>query len=296
MKTNRIKISTLRSLIESIINEEYVLNEYINNDMISLRDYLSMPIETKMEYLPHEYSYFFNDFLEEMGYEFEMPKEKVKSDYMDEPDEEVNMFEYDDELITYLERNDKITYNDFARYLYDKIESNTLPIPERELPAWTYFDRPILVKNQWLIHFTNDAQDIARDGFKYGVNDMTKLGLTTHFGEFEKKYGGYNFAFLLSDFERYGKSSYGSWTRSYKYGNEAVIFNASGIKVWHKGDEEYQVIFFGNTAKNIIPITRGSNKKFGVYDKKGKLLYENDKLENVVNWIVNNYNQYRKVL
>lgn len=118
---------------------------------------------------------------------------------------------------------------------------------------------------------------------------MEKLGLTCHLSEFEKKYGGYNFAYTLSDFPKYAKKSGG-----YKYGSEAVVFNASGIKVWHYGDEEPQVIFYGNTAKNIIPITSGENTEFAIYSKDNKILYENDDLKNVVYWLIKNFNQYRK--
>jgi hypothetical protein len=204
------------------------------------------------------------------------------------------MFDSEMELVTWLESNNKELYNQFADYLYEKIKNSTLPINDSDYPAWSYFDdSPELIKNQWLIHFTDDADSIVREGFKYGVDDMTKLGLTTHLGEFDKKYGGYNFAYLLSDFPRYGRRSY-VHGGGYKYGKEAVVFNASGIKLWHYGDEEPQVIFYGNTAKNIIPITKGENTDWSIRDKNGRILFENDKLERVVDWLVDNYSQYRK--
>lgn len=287
--------------ILKIIKEEYnLIKEYITNNEIYLKDYLSMSEERKKEYLPHEYYYFFNDFLIETDTDFEMPKETQPSLYKDEPDEEVDMFDDNDiEFIFWLESNNKELYNEFADYLYDKITNNTLDIPDSEYPAWSFFDvSPQLIKNQWLVHFTKDAESIANNGFKYGVDEMDKLGLTTQLGEFEKKYGGYNFAYTLNDFEKYGASSYGNWTKSgYKYGNEVILFRASGIKVWHYGDNESQVIFYGNTATNFIPITEGENEKWGVFNQKNyNLLFENDDLETVVFWVVNNYDQYRKVL
>ena len=280
----------IKIAVKKYLNEEQMLNEYITNNEIYLRDYLSMSEERKMAYLPHEYYYFFQDFIIETDSEFEQPKETVKSDYQDEVDVEVDMFDNELELMTWLENNDKKTYNDFAKYLYDKIMDSTLPINDSEYPAWAYFsDNPELIKNQWLIHFTDNANDIAKEGFKYGIDEMEKLGLTCHLSEFEKKYGGYNFAYTLSDFPKYAKKSSG-----YKYGKEAVVFNASGIKVWHYGDEEPQVIFYGNTAKNIIPITSGENAEFAIYSKDNKILYENDDLKNVVYWLIKNFNQYRK--
>lgn len=260
--------------------------------MVYLKDYLSMSKEQKMAYLPHEYNYFFEDFLIETQTEFIPPKEIKQSNYLDQPEEEMDMFDNTIELITWLEYNNKTIYNKFAEYLYDKIINIELPIPDADYPAWSYFDKPELIKNQWLIHFTNDnAQTIAQEGFKYGVDDMTKLGLTTHLGEFDKKYGGYNFAYTLKDFPKYYKSFH-----NYTYGNQAVIFNASGLKTYHHGDQEPQVIFYGNTAKNIIPLIRGNEKEWAVYSKNGKQLYEEDNLELVVNWITKNYAQYKNQL
>lgn len=275
------------------INEyiDKLLKEYITNDVISLKNYFSMTKEQKMDYLPHEYYYFFNDFLIEEDIDFERPKDTSTIDVDDEPIEE----EYDDlELIYWVEKNNKQLFNDFGEYLYNKISDNELPIPEEEYPAWAYFDdNPTILKNQWLIHFTNDADGISKEGFKYGVDDMTKLGLTTRLGEFEKKYGGYNFAYTINDFPKYYQRCY-TKGGGCKYGNEAVVFNASGIKLWHHGDGEPQVIFYGNTARNIIPITSGENNDYAIYSKDGKLLYENDDIIKVVNWLIKNYRQYSK--
>lgn len=279
--------------IQDYLKEHTILNEYITNDEIYLRDYLSMSKASKMNYLPYDYFYFFNDFLDETDYEFNSPKEMRPGNYVDAPEEEVDTFEENCELMSWLEHNDRDTYNAYAEYLYNKINNNTLPINDSEYPAWSYFDdKPTLIKNQWLIHFTDDADDIAKDGFRFGVDDMTKLGLTTHLGEFDKKYGGYNFAYLIHDFQRYAKGNY--YRGKYKYGKEAVVFNASGIKVWHYGDEEPQVIFYGNTARNIIPITSGENYDYAIYGKNGRVLFENNDLESVVYWLTDNYVQYRK--
>lgn len=288
---------SLRKYIRRIIEESF-LNEFITKDEVYLKDYFSMPENVRKEYLPHEYYYLFDDFLAETGIDFTRPKETVQSNYADEDTEEVDMFDNDAELMNWLEGNNREVYDAFANYLYDKIINNNLPIPDSEYPAWSYFDdNPKVVKNQWLIHFTNDADGIAREGFKYGVDDMTKLGLTTHLSDFEKKYGGYNFAYLLKDFMRYGKGDWRSNRRGFKYGSEAVLFRASGIELWHHGDQEPQVIFYGKTATNIIPITNGEQYNWAVRNNKnGRIFFESDDLENVVKWIVKNYDQYRKYL
>ena len=279
--------------ISEYLNEGQILKEYVTRDIVYLTDYFKIPDSKKIEYLPHEHPYFFRDFLEETGTDFEEPTEKQRSKSTDVWGEDIDMFEDDIELIIWLEKNNKELYIEFGKYLLKKIKNNELPIPDEDYPAWSFFDgTPELIKNQWLIHFTKDAYGIAENGFKYGVDDMSKLGLTTRLSEFDKKYGGYNFAYTLGDFERYARS--GSYGDKYKYGGEAVVFNASGIKVWHYGDGEPQVIFYGNTAKNIIPIRFNYDDDFYVQSKKGRVLYKNEKLPKVVDWIKNNYQQYRK--
>ena len=167
------------------------------------------------------------------------------------------------------------------------------------LPSFLFMDYDSMVKNQWLIHFTDDAHSISSNGFTQGVDDHMALGLTTHFDNSSKQHGGYNFAYLLSDFMSYGASSRnhsGGW----KYGNECVVFRASGIKVWHHGDEEPQVIFYGNTATDIVPLTMGEYQSGEDEYTDGwctpEDYYCHEDLEKVVDWVVNNFGQYRKHL
>ena len=274
----RFMLDTLnenKTLIKTLLRES-LLNEFIGQDMVSLKKYFSMTDEQKKAYLPHEYPYEFDTFLYEEG---------LESNIKGEP--------YEISDILYSENSE--LYNKFAQWLYDGIENHTLNVPDADYPAWSYFDSsPKLIKNQWLIHFTDDAENIARQGFKYGVDEIDKLALTTHLGEFEKKYGGYNFAYDVERYARYAHSNHG---RGFKYGKEAVIFRASGIELWHHGDEEPQVIFYGNTASSIIPITEGEEHQWAVKSvKSGRSLYESDDFDDVVIWVIRNFVQYRKHL
>jgi hypothetical protein len=276
----------LLKILAEVKNETTQIKEYITSDMLYVKDYFTMSPKKKMEYLPEEYYSFFDDFIIETDTDFEYPKV-----YDEEDGEESNRFEDSYDLVQWLRTNDRNVYEKFGKYLYDKIQYNEMPIPDQDYPAWTYFDDSVkLIKNQWLIHFTNDAEGIERSGFKYGVNDITKLGLTLHLGDFEKEYGGYNFAFTLDKFLK----SRLRWSDEFKYGKEAVLFRASGIEAWHIGDEEYQVLFYGNTAKNIVAVTEGNEKRWGIRGKSGRVLFEDDDLDVVVTWFVKNYDQYRK--
>lgn len=282
-----------------IISEEQFnqLSEYMSNDMVSLNRYLSQSEEEKKAYLPQQFPYFFDEFMsnEDPYMDFVKPRNYKYVDVDGNTIDDGEMEGYD--LIEWIDKNNHELYDKYADWLYAQIQYNELDVPYSEYPAWAYFDKPSIVKNQWLIHFTNEPDDIALNGFKYGVDDMEKLGLTTHLGEFDKKYGGYNFAYLLKDFNSYGRAGHGSRGGEYKYGKEAVIFRASGIKVYHYGDEEPQVIFYGNTATNIIPVKVGENANWAVYNNKtGRVIVESDDLEKIAYWIEKNYPQYHKTL
>lgn len=260
------------------INEVFMdksLNEYINSDELSFKKYLEQSDEDKMKSLPYEFGHLLSGFLEEKGVSLE----------------DSERYEHEIEI---LEKEHPEIYEEFSKWLLDGVKNYSLPILDADYPAWSFFDdSPEIVKNQWMIHFTDEADSIAIEGFKYGVDEFSKLGLTTMLGDVDKEYGGFNFAYLIDDFNRYATSR----GQGYKYGSEAVVFRASGIKTWHYSDEEPQVVFFGNTATNIIPITRGEDSEWAVRDVKSwDVLYEDDDLQKVVFWIANNYDQYRKRL
>lgn len=266
----KIKTKELERLIESI------LKEYITKDMVTLKHYLSLSDDEKKDYLPEEYPYFIVDFMRDNNIRIG----QENNDLMDY------------EIVDWLRTNKPDVHKAYAEYLFSKIKYHKLDVPDSEYPAWSFFEKPRLIKNQWLIHFTNDAEQISREGFIYGVNELTKLGLTTHLSEFEKKYGGYNFAYTLNSFVKYATARRGV----YKYGEEAVLFRASGIESWHYADEEPQVIFYGDTAKNIIPLTRSGSDWVITNKNNGEIILETDNLEKITNWITTNYDQYRNVL
>jgi hypothetical protein len=166
------------------------------------------------------------------------------------------------------------------------------------MPSWIFLKKPELVKNQWLVHGTteDDVDSIKRQGFIKGVKDFKKLGLTTFWdGESaQKSAGGYNFAFTVSDFDEYGMDSgepvYGDGT--------ILVFRASGIRSYHISDSQWQTIFNGKTATDIVPIYSMMGS-YVIYSQDGKKLFMTSaqgKSEAIdaVNWVVDNYDQYRK--
>ena len=163
----------------------------------------------------------------------------------------------------------------------------------------------------WLVHFTDKPDNIATKGFTIGMSDPDKLGLTTYFhsDSFDKAHGGYNFAFIADSKDAKNASTGHGYQP--KYGNHAVMFQNSGIHVYHYADEENQIIFWGPDVKprDIVVLHNNSGdwevmaRTFYYKDKTpsfDKVLYKGGKegsnFEQCVDWVMNNFQQYRKAL
>lgn len=146
-------------------------------------------------------------------------------------------------------------------------------------------DKNLLKRTTWLIHFSDDAYDISLEGFKIGQDNMDLLAFSDQnsFG-----FPGFNFAFDAS--ERY-------FLGGAKYGTDFVMFQNSGVKAYHVGDAEQQVMFYGPDVnpKDIIYV-KGYKGTYEVMDKNSDRTLYRDDLKQVVNWIKNNHFQYRKQL
>ena len=153
-----------------------------------------------------------------------------------------------------------------------------------DLPTWMSCDFIRVVKNEWCIHFGSDSMSIAREGFTGGTDDINSIAYTNagHYKASE----GYNFAYLLG--ERNVDNN--------EYGDEAVIFRTSGVEIYHYGDEENQVVFWGPNVKSFIPIRYDSNTygQWVVLGKNDQVLKAADFPSEIAEWAVDNLPQYRK--
>ena len=170
------------------------------------------------------------------------------------------------------------------------------------MPTWAHMDlrssKP-LPNTTWLIHFTDDPMGIVHQGFRYGVDEMDRLGLTTYFDNdgMSKKHGGYNFAFTANSREAVRAA------HDHKYGRHAVLFQSSGVHAYHHGDEENQIIFWGKDVNpgNIIPIMNvdGDWAVPGVSAWRGDQtrdhVFSGD-FNRAVAWVVKNFAQYKRVI
>jgi hypothetical protein len=150
----------------------------------------------------------------------------------------------------------------------------------------------LIPRTTWLIHFSDNAREISLYGFKYGMDEMDKLGLTTWFSDEAKKHGGYNFAYDAN----YRNADSGS-----KYGREAVMFMNSGVKCDHHGDQEEQIVFWGADVdpRDIVFIANdgGTWKVINKNQNRGlRPLFVNDDMSVVIQWVQANFAQYRRAM
>lgn len=139
----------------------------------------------------------------------------------------------------------------------------------------------------WNVHFTNDANGIASNGFAYGHPELHGLHLTTHKRDaYRTREPGYNFAFPARSRDAYNAEREG------KYGDEAVLFYSGGADVYHHGDEENQRIFWGKNVdpRMIFPIYRDDERGgWVVYDAYDRPLVHRQKYDDIVRWVQTNY-------
>lgn len=156
----------------------------------------------------------------------------------------------------------------------------------------------LLPRNTWLIHFSNNAESIAYNGFKYGIDQMDQLGLTTYKSDSEKAYGGYNFAFTAGGrYSRYAAAQG-------KYGRDAVMFQNSGVMAFHSGDEEEQIMFHGTDVdpRNIVLIKNDPYEGWQVMSARQKNVRNSGRpvfkgeFEQCEAWVMKHFAQYRKAL
>lgn len=258
------------------IENDNILFEFIDNKMIELGKYVEKSDKEKRIELAAKFFDDVKDYLNEHGIETKQVA-NPKQFFIELSKKNPNIF---DRLISLIE-------SPFNNFNLDKTQ----------FPSWYYLSNAELIKNQWLIHFTNDAEGIINQGFK-GIRDISTLGLTKRINKNQRENDGYNFAYTIDDFDEFGKTSHSYRDMRYKYGKNAILFKASGIKIWHKTDVEPQVIFRGNRTSNKIPITLGSiSNLYEVKNKKtGDVLYKTPEMMEAVKWIINNFDTYRKVL
>lgn len=258
-----------------------VLNEYLDREwMEPLVRYMNMSDVEKAVDLCYSHQYILKTFFDEND-EFAGALVEVSGeDY--ETLESMDDYEFTETYYSLFENELSSFVDDFIEFCNDYLDERSWD----NIPLYLVADYEGTVNNQWLVHMTDNLDGISKEGFSYGVG-IDELAYTPARGTTKYKYsGGYNFAFRLSD----------AYRAEGTYGHYAVLFRASGIMIWHYGDEEHQVIFYGPSAHDIIII----DNDYGdwVIDSRitGNRLVRFAKLEDACNWAINNLPQYNRHL
>jgi len=119
-----------------------------------------------------------------------------------------------------------------------------------DTPLWSVSGGAAIVEDEWLVHCSDHADDIVGDGFTRGMPWVEHLALTTHAWD-KPEEPGFNFAYTVGDFERYGLTRAGHC----KYGRGIVLVKVPKAMVFrHWLDQEPQAIFWGPDATCIFPL------------------------------------------
>jgi hypothetical protein len=262
---NKIKPS---SLYES----KNIIKEYLEKDYnMPLYKYFKWASTAssceKARDLAYSCSYYINEYIRKIYYRYS-EFENLLND---------GEFDYEDESLVEMFLN-MLEENNLCDHFVSEMQSI---VDDYELPSWCTMKFNRIVKNEWCIHFGSDSDSIAKEGFTGGTPDIEHLAYTN--AGAQKTSAGYNFAFLIND----RNVDYN------EYGDEAVIFRTSGVEIYHYGDNQNQVAFWGPNVKSFIPIHQ-DNGDWVVYGQNGQVLVRCGRPSEIAIWATENLPQYRK--
>ena len=271
-KIKKVTDDSIYAIEETKFNDKELIKEYLEkNNNFPLYKYFKWASTAssceKARDLAYSCSYYINQYIRKIYYrysEFEILLNDGEFDYEDES--LVEMF------LNMLEENNLCGH--FVSEMQNIVDYY-------ELPSWCTMDFNRIVKNEWCIHFGSDSESIAKEGFTGGTPEIEHLAYTN--AGAQKSSAGYDFAFLIND-------------RSVDYnedGDEAVIFRTSGVEIYHYGDNQNQVVFWGPNVKNFIPIHQ-DNGDWVVYGQNGQVLVRCGRPSEIALWATENLPQYRK--
>lgn len=215
----------------------------------------------------------------------------------------------DEAIDEYLDNRMSKVRNDFKTRNYD--EARGL--------AWSddAEDGKEIVHNEWMVHFSDYADKIAKEGFTKGNDYDGKLKSATY--QRGKTEGGYNYAYLASDV--IGGKGYKFLDYLKERETPFVMFKGNGYRFHHNQDEEDQVVLnniqkgtmvfvrrlydqwcvlanvnpnWKNRTKDINP--RPEDERFAMNNPRNiieGILYSDDDIDKVIKWVMNNFDQYR---
>jgi hypothetical protein len=229
--------------------------------MRQLVDYFDKSIEEKEELLPEFFDEYYPNILENWSMD--------NSSYFLELDEYDTEEEAYDNIIYPESSNELIgeaekSYKEFLIGVVENIfKSNPYDLDLAMLPLYVTYTYEGDAEDEWLVHFTHDdetLESILNDKCFHGIPNIDHLAITAMSEEWVED--GFCFAFDLQNVYSNFRDGDGG-----HYGDRGILFKASGIKLYHNGDNEIQTVFIGNQVSNMIPFW---------YDSKTKEFYNRD--------------------
>lgn len=140
------------------------------------------------------------------------------------------------------------------------------------VPAYLHFDPASVTRlppSTWLVHFSPDVDGILRHGFRYGQPDMRHLGWTK-FREDRHGQTGWNFAIEPGEHDVQGLGL----NCEENFGCSALVFQAPGVRAWHHADDTVEVIFWGPSVHEGVPMWFDERRGWYVKDRAtGRVVY-----------------------
>ena len=152
-------------------------------------------------------------------------------------------------------------------------------------PAYETLDYRGISEPRWQVHFTDEPEDIASQGFSYGHPEIEGVQLTTHYKNRATR-PGFNFSFDAD-----------SVPNGTQYGKHAVIFPSGALNTYHHGDEERQNIFWGSHVdpRMIFPVRYeeddGGQWCWIVRDWNDRDIFRSPQIRDCVGWVERNWRQ-----
>lgn len=260
------------NLVGNVTESKELIKEYLEKDYnLPLYKYFKWASTAssceKARDLAYSCSYYINEYIRKIYYRYS-EFENLLND---------GEFNYEDESLVEMFLN-MLEENNLCDHFVSEMQNI---VDYYELPSWCTMDFNRIVKNEWCIHFGSDSESIAKEGFTGGTPEIEHLAYTN--AGAQKTSAGYDFAFLIND----RSVDYN------EYGDEAVIFRTSGVEIYHYGDNQNQVVFWGPNVKSFIPIHQ-DNGDWVVYGQNGQVLVRCGRPSEIALWATENLPQYRK--
>ena len=114
--------------------------------------------------------------------------------------------------------------------------------------AYNYFEPKAIVHDAWAIHYTNVEafEGIMGGGFIKGVTDYDELAYTPRVYDDEEVIDKIHWNFALPIDNKYLGEDLG-------YGDCAFLIKTDGVRAYHKGDDDDEIIFCDSMVKKKMP-------------------------------------------